>query len=117
MFNYECDYSEGNSLQTCKQEIEKSPIIPRISARLFREGKQFGVRRRSAAFCYNRGHLSLANLCRRRRTQRITATRACLSADAAGRAMPADNLVLGCHNAFHLHFLQARNARQHAYRV
>ena len=38
MSSYECDYSEENGLQKCKQEIERAPVVPRIDPRLFCEG-------------------------------------------------------------------------------
>src|ERR1043166_395423 len=54
MVNYECDYCEENSLQTCKQEIENAPVVPRINRRLLREGEQFGVCSGGAVLCDNR---------------------------------------------------------------
>jgi hypothetical protein len=67
MFSYESDYSEENGLQTCKQEIENAPVVPRINACLLCEGKQFGVCSRGAVFCDHRGNLSMANPRGRRR--------------------------------------------------
>ena len=75
MFNYECDYSEENDLQTRKQEIENAPVIPRINPRLRCEGEQFGVYSRGAVLCDNRGDLSLANPCSRSRITGIFPTR------------------------------------------
>jgi hypothetical protein len=37
VFNYECDYSEENGLQKCKQEIAKALLVPRRNPRLFYE--------------------------------------------------------------------------------
>jgi cell fate (sporulation/competence/biofilm development) regulator YlbF (YheA/YmcA/DUF963 family) len=37
MSSYECDYSEENSLQKRKQEIEEASVIPRLNPRLFCE--------------------------------------------------------------------------------
>jgi hypothetical protein len=71
MFSYECDYSEENSLQKCKQEIANAPVIPRINACLPREGKQFGVCRRGVVLCNNRGNLSVADPRSRRRIARM----------------------------------------------
>jgi hypothetical protein len=75
MSSYECDYSEENGLQKCKQEIENAPVVPRINPCLFFEGKQFGVCSRGAVLCDNRGDLSLANPCSRRRITGIFPTR------------------------------------------
>jgi hypothetical protein len=75
MSSYECDYSEENGLQKCKQEIERAPVVPRIDPRLLCEGKQFGVCRRGAVLCDNRGDLSLANPCSGRRITGIFPTR------------------------------------------
>jgi hypothetical protein len=75
MSTYECDYSEENGLQKCKQEIERAPVVPRIDPRLLCEGKQFGVCSRGAVLCDNRGDLSLANLCSGRRITGIFPTR------------------------------------------
>ena len=74
MSSYECDYSEENGLQKCKQEIERAPVVPRIDPRLLCEGKQFGVCRRGAVLCDNRGDLSVANPCSGRRTTGIFLT-------------------------------------------
>jgi|SRR5512133_2367716 hypothetical protein len=71
MFNYECDYSEENGFQKCKQEVGKVPLVPRSNSRLLYEGKQFGVCRRGTVLCDHRGDLSLANPCSRRRITRI----------------------------------------------
>jgi hypothetical protein len=76
MFNYECDYSEENGFQTCKQESENASVVPRIDSRLLRDGEQFRVCSRGAVLCDNRGYLSVANPCRRRRAARIFPTRA-----------------------------------------
>ena len=76
MVNYECDYSEENSLQTRKQEIENAPVVPRINRHLLREGEQFGVCSGGAVLCDNRSDLSLANPCSRRRVARILPERA-----------------------------------------
>jgi hypothetical protein len=67
MFNYECDYSEENGLQTCEQQIDKARVVPRINPRLLCQGKQFGVCSRGVVLCDNRGDLSLAHPCSRRR--------------------------------------------------
>jgi hypothetical protein len=75
MSSYECDYSEENGLQKRKQEIEEAPVVPRINPRVLCEGKQFGVCSRGAVLCDNRGYLSLANPCSRRRTARIPPAR------------------------------------------
>ncbi len=75
MSSYECNYSEENGLQKCKQEIERAPVVPRFDPRLFCEGKQFGVCSRGAVLCDNRGGLSLANLCSGRRITGIFPTR------------------------------------------
>jgi hypothetical protein len=71
MFNHECDYSEENGFQKCKQEVGKVPLVPRSNSRLLYEGKQFGVCRRGTVLCDHRGDLSLANPCSRRRITRI----------------------------------------------
>ena len=73
--SYECDHSEENGLQKCKQEVEEAPIVPRINPRLLCEGKQFGVYSRGTVLCNNRGDLSLANPGSRRRTARILPAR------------------------------------------
>ena len=75
MSSYECDYSEENSLQKRKQEIEEASVIPRLNPRLFCEGKRFGVSSRGPVLCDNRGDLSLANPCSCRRTARILPAR------------------------------------------
>ena len=75
MFNYECDYSEDNSFQTSKQEIKSGSVVARINPRLLCERKQFGVCSGGAVFCDNRGDVSLANPCGRRRTARIFSAR------------------------------------------
>ena len=75
MFNYECDYSEENSFQTCKQEIKSASVVPRINPRLLCERKQFGVCRRGTVLCDHRGDLSLANPCSCRRIARILPAR------------------------------------------
>ena len=75
MSSYECDYSEENGLQKCKQEIERAPVVPRIDPRLLCEGKQFGVCSRGAVLCDNRGDLSLANPFSGRRITGIFPTR------------------------------------------
>ena len=75
MSSYECDYSEENRLQKRKQEIEEAPVVPRNNPRLLCQGKQFGVCSRGAVLCDNRGNLSLANPCSRRRTARILPAR------------------------------------------
>ena len=74
MSSYECRYSEENRLQNCKQEIEGTPVVPRIDPRLLCEGKQFGVCSRGAVLCDNRGDLSLANPCSGRRITGIFST-------------------------------------------
>ncbi len=66
-FEHECDYSEENGLQKCKQQIGKAPLAPRHNPRLLREGKQFGVCRGGAVLCDHRSDLSLANPYSRRR--------------------------------------------------
>ena len=71
MFNYECDYSEENGFQKCKQEIGKARLVPRSNPRLLYEGEQVGVCRRGTVLCDHRGDLSLANPCSRRRITRI----------------------------------------------
>jgi hypothetical protein len=81
MFSYECDYSEENGFQKCKQEIGKSPLVPRSNSHLLYEGKQFGVCRRGTVLCDHRGDLSLANPCSRRRITRIFAARTDVSAE------------------------------------
>jgi hypothetical protein len=81
MFNYECDHSEENGLQKCKQEIENAPLAPRINSRLLYEGKQFGVCHRGAVLCDYCGDLSLANPCSRRRITRIFPARTDLTAE------------------------------------
>jgi len=73
--SYECDFSEENSLQKRRQEIEEAPVVPRINARLLCEGKRFGVSSRGPVLCDNRGYLSLANPCSCRRTARILPAR------------------------------------------
>jgi len=63
MFNYECDYSEENGLQKCKQETGKALLVPRSNPRLFYEGKQFGVCRRGAVSLANpRSHWRAARI-------------------------------------------------------
>jgi hypothetical protein len=75
--NYECHYSEKDRDQTePEQEAGNAPVIPRIDPELFRERKDLGTCHRSAAFCHNNGHLSLANLRRRRCAERISPRRA-----------------------------------------
>ena len=74
MSSYECDYSEENSLQKRKQEIEAA-VVPRINPRLLCEGKRFGVSSRGPVLCDNRGDLSVANPCSCRRTARILPAR------------------------------------------
>jgi hypothetical protein len=81
MFNYECDYSEENGFQKCKQEIGKALLVPRSNPRLLYEGKQFGVCRRGTVLCDHRGDLSVANPCSRRRITRIFPARTDLSTE------------------------------------
>jgi hypothetical protein len=69
MSYHERDYSEENSFQTCKRQIENAPVIPRIDPRLLRERKQFGVCRRGAVLCADHGNLRLADPCSRRRVK------------------------------------------------
>jgi hypothetical protein len=86
MFNHERDYSEENGFpriakgsireknsnqRKIKKNLDHPWVVPRISARLLRERKQFGVCTRGAVFCDNRGNLRMANACRCRRIARI----------------------------------------------
>jgi hypothetical protein len=95
MSSYECDYSEENSFprgthgsvrekngdqRNVEENLDHPPVVPRISACLLRERKQFGVCPRGAVLCDNRGDLSLANPCRGRRATRVLPARARLSA-------------------------------------
>ena len=76
MFKHERDYSEENSFPRIAQRstreknsgqwkveenLDHSPVVPRINPLLLCEGTQFGVRSRSGVLCDNRGDLSLAN--------------------------------------------------------
>ena len=70
---YERNHSETNRDQTnAVPAITGSEVISRIKPELFRERKELGICHRSAAFCHNSGYLSLANLRRRRCTERIS---------------------------------------------
>jgi hypothetical protein len=95
MLDHERDYSEENSFprntqgsireknrdqRKFEEDLEYPSVVPRISARLLRERKQFGVCTRGAVLCDNRGDLSLANSCRRRRATRVLPEHACLNA-------------------------------------
>ena len=99
MFNHERDYSEENSFprnpqgnirkknsgqRKIEENFDYQSIVPRISARLLCEGKQFGVCSRGAVLCDNRGDLGLANPCGRRRVTGIFPTRTDLKSGARG---------------------------------
>lgn len=90
MFKHDRDYSEENSFprtaqrstreknsgqRKVEENLDHSPVVPRTSAHLLCEGTQFGVRSRSTLLCDNRGDLSLANSCSRRRITRVFSTR------------------------------------------
>ena len=85
-FKHERDYSEENRFprtawrsirekdsdqRKVEEKLDHPPLVPRISPHLLGEGTQVGVRSRSTVFCDNRGDLSLANSCRRKRTTRV----------------------------------------------
>jgi hypothetical protein len=71
--NYERNHSEKDHDQTnAVPAITGSEVIPRVNPKLFREGKEFRICHRSAAFCHNNGYLSLANLRRRRCAEPIS---------------------------------------------
>jgi hypothetical protein len=86
MSHNERDYSEENRFRRTarrsirekdsdqrkvEEKLDHPPLVPRISPHLLCEGTQVGVRSRSTVLCDNRGDLSLANSCRRRRITRI----------------------------------------------
>ena len=90
MFKHERDYSEENSFprnpqgrtreknsdqRKFEENLDPPSVDPRTSARLLRERRQVGVSRRGVVLCDNRGDLSLANLCSRRRITGIFQTR------------------------------------------
>src|SRR5437868_7088781 len=89
-FKHERDYSEENGFprnsqgstreknsdqRKFEENLDHPSVNPRTSARLLRERKQVGVCRRGVVLCDNRGDLSLANLCSRRRIAGIFPTR------------------------------------------
>jgi hypothetical protein len=76
MFSHERDYSEENSFPRntqghirqknsdqpkVEEKLDHPPLVPRFSACLLRERKQFGICIRGAVLCDNRGDISLAN--------------------------------------------------------
>ena len=88
MFSHERDYSEENSFprntqgniknsdqRKVEKKFEHPSVVPRISAYLLCEGTQLGVCSRGPVLCDNRGDLSLANPCSRRRITGIFPTR------------------------------------------
>jgi hypothetical protein len=86
MFKHERDYSEENRFprtlrrsirekdsdqRKVEEKLDRPPVVPRISPHLLCKGTQLGVRSRSTVLFDNRGNLSLANPCHRRRITRI----------------------------------------------
>ena len=138
MFEHERDYSEENRFprtaqrsirgkdsdqRKVEEKLDHPPLVPRISPHLLCEGTQVGVRSRSTVFCDNRGDLSLANPCSRRRTTGIFPTRIELIVRVCSRHRSAGVNLIFQHwqrvenNAFHLRFIATRKSRQQSHRV
>jgi hypothetical protein len=75
MLKYERGYGQKNTETHGEQNMERSPVIPRINSELFRQRKALGICHRSAAFCDNRRDFGLADCRRCRRNQRISPSR------------------------------------------
>jgi hypothetical protein len=99
MFRHERDYSEENSFprntqgnirekksgqRTVEKKLDQPSFVPRISARLLRKRKQFGVCTRGAVLRDNRGDISLAHPHSRWRTTRVFPEHTRLSAVEPG---------------------------------
>jgi hypothetical protein len=137
MFEHERDYSEENRFRRAarrsirekdseQRKVEKKldhpPVVPRVSPHLLCEGTQVGVCGRSTVFCDNRGDLSVANSCSRRRIARVFAARTKLIVRVCSRRqMPAWILSFRTGNVLRTKrstwFLSTRKSRQQAHRV
>ena len=105
MSQHERDYCEENSFartarrsirekdsdqRNVEEKLDHPPVVPRIGPHLLCEGTQVGVCSRSTVFRDNRGDLSLANSCSRRRITRIFPARSKLIVRfVAGIGVPA----------------------------
>ena len=125
MSQHERDYCEENSFartarrsirekdsdqRNVEEKLDHPPLVPRISPHLLCEGTQVGVRSRSTVLCDNRGDLSLANSCRRRRITRIFPARSELIARVLAASDAGVNRIFQHwqrfkDNAFHMVFL------------
>src|SRR5262249_10712742 len=92
--SYDGNYSEANENQTSTDATTRNASdISRIGKILSRRQKEYGFCDRSGAVCHNYGDVSLASLCGRWRTRRISSA----GADLTDFARLINTLLqLGC---------------------